>query len=106
MEMIMRRTRSVAWMALMLGSVAVGCSSSAGTDEKPVSEDVGESTQALVESHDFDDKTMSWGYGFDSAGGQSTGANCLLELGAITTTTGSGGQVVSFSMDLVKSREE
>jgi hypothetical protein len=93
-------------MALALGSVAIGCSSSADSDTKPVAENEGQTEQALVESHDFDDKTMSWGYGFDSAGGQSTGANCLLELGAITTTSGAGGQVVSFSMDLVKSREE
>src|SRR5438552_74177 len=99
----MRRIRSLAWIGALAGAAA-GCSTSLDTDATAPHEPTASTAQALQDTFDYNDATMSWGVGYSNAASQPTGAHCLLDLGPITQTQGVGGQEVTFSMDLVESR--
>jgi hypothetical protein len=75
-------------------------------DEDYAEPEIGTQSQAIVETHDFDDQLMNWGMGYNSGTGESTGAHCLAAFGEPTATSGSQGQIVDFQIKVVESQEE
>ena len=97
--------------ALLVGTLGLaGCVAATDTPERALEDEaeeaLGSTSQAVLETHDFDDQLMTWGMGYNSGTGESTGAYCLSAFGAPEATSGSQGQIVDFQIKVVESQEE